>query len=127
MKAAVPTMGDRGLDEQVGEHFGRVPTYTIVDLDSGDVTVIENASHHKGGQGYPPELLAEHGVDVMLCRGLGRRAITMFTDLGIDVCIGATGTVRDVIKAFKADGLRSADSGDACTRHAFKGEGGHHH
>ncbi|MFO8133241.1 MAG: NifB/NifX family molybdenum-iron cluster-binding protein [Thermoplasmatota archaeon] len=126
MKVAVPTTGDRGLDEQVGEHFGRVPTYTIVDLDSNKVTVIDNTSHHKGGQRYPPELLAEHGVDMMLCRGLGRRAIQMFTDLGIDVCIGATGTVRDAIQAFKADRLQSADTGDACTRHAFHGEDGHH-
>lgn len=127
MKVAVPTKGDRGLNEEVGEHFGRVPTYTIVDLDSNEVTVIDNTSHHKGGEGYPPELLAEHGVDVMLCQGLGRRAIQMFTDLGIDVCIGAAGTVRDTIQAFKADELQSADTGDACTRHAFRGKGDHRH
>jgi len=127
MKVAIPTMGSRGLDEQVGEHFGRVPTYTIVDLDSNEVTVIDNTSHHQGGAGYPPELLAKQGVEVMLCRGLGRRAITMFTDLGIDVCIGAGGTVRETIEAFRADRLQSADTGDACTRHAFHGEDDHHH
>ena len=127
MKVAIPTMGKGGLNEQVGEHFGRVPTYTIIDLDSDEVTVIDNVSHHKGGTAYPPELLAEHGVDVMLCQGLGRRAITMFTDLGIDVCIGARGTVQDTIEAFRADRLQSAGTGDACTRHAFHGEGGHHH
>lgn len=126
MKVAIPTMGRWGLDEQVGEHFGRVPTYTIVDLDSDEVSVIDNTSHHKGGKGYPPELLAEHGVDVMLCRGLGRRAISMFTDLGIEVCIGASGTVREIIEGFKAGRLHSADAGDACTRHAFRGDGHRH-
>ena len=127
MKVAIPTMGYQGLDEQVGEHFGRVPTYTIVNLDNDKVTIIDNTSHHKSGQGYPPELLAEHGVDVMLCRGLGRRAISMFTDLGIDVRIGASGTVRDVVAASRADRLHSADTSDACTQHAFRGEGDHHH
>jgi len=53
MKVAVPTMGNEGLDEEVGQHFGRVPTYTIVDTETNDVKVINNTSQHAGGQGYP--------------------------------------------------------------------------
>ena len=34
MKVCIPTMGDRGMEETVGGHFGRVPTYTLVDTDS---------------------------------------------------------------------------------------------
>ena len=36
MKVCIPTMGEKGLDNLVGEHFGRVPTYTIVDLETQD-------------------------------------------------------------------------------------------
>jgi len=89
MKICIPTMGKRGLDDSVGEHFGRVPTYTIVDLETDEVKVVPNVSHHMGGQGDPPEIMAREGVNVMVCQGLGRRAISMFEGFGITVYIGA--------------------------------------
>jgi predicted Fe-Mo cluster-binding NifX family protein len=125
MKLGIPSMGEKGLEEQIGEHFGRVPYYTIVDTETGDVEVIENTSHHMGGQGQPPELLKEYGVEVMICQGLGRRAIDLFTELGINVCVGATGRVKDVVEAYKSGKLQEAGSGDACQQHAFRGEGKH--
>ena len=125
MKICIPTIGENGLNNHVGEHFGRVPTYTIVDLDSNKVKVIPNTSEHMGGLGQPPEIMAREGVNVMVCRGLGRRAITMFEELGIDVYIGASGTVRDAIDAFKQNKLQKASIDDACGRHAFRDQ--HHH
>ena len=125
MKIAFPTLGNKGLDEQIGEHFGRVPTYTIIDLETKELRVVPNTSHHMGGQGYPPELLAREGVKVMICRGLGRRAISMFQDFGIEVYIGATGTVRDALDAFMRGELKNASISDACGEHAFRDR--HHH
>ena len=124
MKICIPTMGENGLDDAVGEHFGRVPTYTIVDLDTDEVKVIPNTSDHMGGRGYPPEIMAKEGVNVMVCRGLGRRAIMMFEELNIDVYIGASGTVRDAVEAFKQGTLQKASEGDACGQHAFRDQ--HH-
>ena len=87
--------------------------------------MIANTSEHMGGQGYPPEIMAREGVNAMVCRGLGRRAIMMFEELGIDVYIGASGTVKDVIDAFKQDRLQKANIDNACGQHAFRDE--HHH
>ena len=125
MKICIPTIGENGLNNQVGEHFGRVPTYTIVDLDTNEVKVIPNTSEHMGGYGQPPQIMQKEGVNVMVCRGLGRRAILMFDELGIDVYIGASGTVRDAIDAFKQNRLRKASIDDACGQHAFRDQ--HHH
>lgn len=125
MKICIPTIGENGLNDQVGEHFGRVPNYTIVDLDSNQVKVIPNTSNHMGGVGQPPEIMAREGVNVMVCRGLGRRAIMMFDELGIDVYIGATGTVQDAIDAFKQGKLQKANVEDACGQHTFRDQ--HHH
>ena len=125
MKICIPTMGENGLDNLVGEHFGRVPTYTIVDLETNEVKVIANTSEHMGGQGYPPEIMSKEGVNVIICRGLGRRAIMMFEESGIDVYIGASGTVKDTIEAFKQDKLSTAGADDACGQHAFRDR--HHH
>ncbi len=133
MKVCVPTMGNRGLNEQVGEHFGRVPTYTIVNTDTGEVEILPNTSMHMGGEGYAPELLSTADVDVMLCSGLGRRAIGMFEEFGIMVYVGAYGTVKDAIQMWKEGKLQPATDANACGRHAFRGEGfgsgceNHHH
>jgi len=120
MKICIPTLGERGLDDSVGEHFGRVPTYTIVDLETEEVKIVPNISHHMGGQGDPPEIMAREKVNVMICQGLGRRAISMFEGYGISVYIGAGGTVRDAVEAFKQHKLQKASENDACGRHAFR-------
>jgi predicted Fe-Mo cluster-binding NifX family protein len=125
MKICIPTNGDRGWEDTVGEHFGRVPSYTIIDLNTNEVNVIPNTSDHMGGQGHPPEIMAREGINAMVCRGLGRRAITMFEEFGIDVYIGASGTVKEAVDAFKQGKLQKADINDACGRHAFRDQ--HHH
>ena len=120
MKICLPSNGENGLDDIVGEHFGRVPTYTIIDLDTEEVKVIPNTSHHMGGELYPPELMMQEGVNIMVCRGLGRKAILMFEEYGIDVYIGASGTIRDAVMAFKQGKLRKASILDSCGRHVFR-------
>ncbi len=120
MKVCIPTIDQQGLDDSVGEHFGRVPTYTIVDLETDDVTVIPNTSHHMGGQGDPPEIMAKEGVNAMICQGLGRRAISLFENLGIEVYIGASGTVRDAITMFQQGTLQKATLNSACGKHEFR-------
>jgi predicted Fe-Mo cluster-binding NifX family protein len=125
-------MGRKGMEEMIGEHFGRVPTYTIVDTESNETTVIENSSIHMGGSGYAPDLIARTGAQVMLCGGLGRRAIELFEQANIEVYMGADGTVMDALKMFKEGRLIKATQETACSKHAFRGEGtgeghGHHH
>lgn len=118
-KVCVPTNGTGGLDDQVGEHFGRVPTYTMFDPETEAVEIVDNTSEHMGGTGYPAEILAGLGIDVLLCSGLGRRAIQMLTESGIEVCTGISGTARQAIESWKAGDLTKASEGDACTRHEF--------
>jgi len=132
MRICIPTMDEGGLDARVGEHFGRVPTYTIVDTESGEVDIIQNNTVHMGGAGYPPDLIHRAGADVMLCGGLGRRAVSSFEELGIMVFVGAVGTVKDAVQMWKAGQLEAATDENACAQHAFRGEGtghghGHHH
>jgi predicted Fe-Mo cluster-binding NifX family protein len=125
MKICIPTMGEKGLEEAVGEHFGRVPTYTIVNLQTNEIKVIPNTSEHMGGVGHPPEIMVREGVDILICRGLGRHAINMFDETGIEVYIGASGTVKDAIAAYQQGQLRKAGIDDSCGRHAFHDQ--HHH
>lgn len=117
MKVCVPTIGRKGLDEQVSDHFGRAPTFTVVDTDTMELKVIENRSEHMGGSGKPPEHLAKEGVHVMLCSGLEPRAITMFEEFGIAVYVGAQGTVKNTIELWKSEKLQVATDENACKEH----------
>lgn len=127
MKIAVPTMGDGGLEELVGEHFGRVPAYTVTDTETGRIEMVPNTSHHMGGQGYPPELLHTAGVEILLCRGLGRRAVAMFEEMGIRVFVGAHGTVEEALHLWRQGGLQEATDENACQQHAFRRDRGCDH
>ena len=120
MKICIPTLGNEGLDDFVSEHFGRAPTFTIVDVAKNEVKIVQNTGEHFGGMGIVPEVVAEAGAEIVLCSGLGPRAISMFEQLGIEVYVGASGTVRDAIRAFQAGMLREATDADACRMHRHK-------
>jgi len=107
------------LDDLVGEHFGRVPTYTIYDSESETVEVVDNTSEHAGGSGLPADILSTLGIDVLLCSGLGRRAIGILSESGIEVCVGLSGTAREAVEAWKGGRLSGASDGDACQQHTF--------
>ncbi len=112
MRVCIPTAGWRGLDEHVSEHFGRAPTFTIVDLETGKVEVIPNTGKHGGGGGRTPaQTLVGLGIDALICSGIGPRAISFLESLGIKVYYGASGTVRDVIENFKAGKLQEISAG----------------
>ena len=124
-KVCIPTASSGGWDDRVGEHFGRVPTYTIVDTETNTVNVVPNTSEHAGGMGLPADILAGLGIDVLLCQGAGRRALMILEEKGIEVCAGISGTVRQAIDAWQGGGLSPATPGDACQQHAFHDHGSH--
>jgi len=121
MKVAIPSQGDTGLKEGISEHFGRSPNYTIIDTKTDKIEILNNTSHHMGGVGYPPEILRDAGVEALICRGLGLRAIQMFKEEGIKVYVGASGTVGDALESWKAGELSEASEEGACQQHAFRG------
>lgn len=117
MKIGIPTLGNGGLSEEVSPHFGRAPTFTLYDTETGAVEVVRNTSEHMGGHGKPPEMLRQHNVSVMVCSGLGPRAIGMFESYGVRVFVGASGTVQDSIDLWKEGVLQEATDENACKMH----------
>ena len=119
MRIAIPTESGDGTDSAIASHFGRAPWFTVIDTESGVVESIPNDGSHFGGPMLAPELLHSHKVEMILCHGLGTRAIALCSQLGIDVCIGAQPTARSIIEAYESNELRSATDADGCTQ-------GHH-
>jgi len=117
MKIAIPTMGEKGHEESVAEHFGRCPTYTILDKDGKIIEIINNTSSHMGGTGLPPELLHQNDINVLLCRGIGPRAIQLCQELQIDTYVDTGTTVKDIYNNWKSDALSKASLDDSCEEH----------
>ena len=122
MKIAVPTAENGGLNDLVSQHFGHANTFTIFDTETNEVEILPNQSMHRGGTGYPPEHLAPAGVEVMVCAGLGRRAIHLFEQFGIEVFVGASAieTAEAAIKAFQNGKLQMATDENACREHRYR-------
>lgn len=127
MKLCIPSMGQKGIEETVGQHFGKVPFYTLYDTETKEASVLPNTSEHNGGTGLPPELMAKEGVDIMLCGGLGKKAVDMFEQAGIDVFCGATGTVQDAIDAWESSKLTKATRDNSCSGHGHDDDHVHCH
>jgi predicted Fe-Mo cluster-binding NifX family protein len=70
-----------------------------------------------GGSGKPPEQIAKTGAHVLVCSGLGPRAISMFESYGIEVYVGAMGSVRDAVEMWRSGKLQKASDDNACKEH----------
>lgn len=95
MKIAIST--ENGL---VSAHFGRCPTYTIVDLQEGRVSTREEIPNPGHQPGFLPQYLSDKGVEAIIAGGMGPRAQGLFADKNIQTVIGVQGSVDEVIEKF---------------------------
>jgi len=117
MKIAVPTNGQKGFEEFVTEHFGRCQTYTILNENGALIEVINNTSSHMGGKGLPPELLKENNIKVLLCRGVGPKALLLCQKFSIDTYVIPGNFVKEIYQKWKSDKLSNATLNDTCKEH----------
>ena len=116
MKIAISTEGDC-----VSAHFGRCPSFTMVDIEAGKVMrreVIDNPGHHPG---FLPQFLQQNGVTAIIAGGMGQRAHMLFADAGIETIVGVSGTVNETIDQLIQGKLEAGES--LCQPGAGKGYG----
>lgn len=119
MKVGIPTMGKSGLEEQVSSHFGRAPTFTIVNTETMETEIIRNIKQ-PDETNQSPQKLSERGVQTVLCSNLGPKAIGTFEQLGIEVLTGAGKTVKKTLEKWKSGELKEATDKNACQEHRHK-------
>lgn len=117
MKIVIPTNNKKGLKDVVAEHFGRCLAYTFLNEKGEVLEIIDNPSEHAGGVGLPPELMKKHGADVLLCKDLGPRALSLCGQLGIDVYVSQAETVNEIFKMWQNNEIKRAREGDVCEQH----------
>ena len=116
MKICIPTVGKKGLCENISPHFGSAPTFTIVDLETTRFEVIvNNNEHHAHGMCHPLDILKGNDIDAVVCGGMGRRAVAGLNAGGIKAFLCKEGTVADVIKNFMAGTIMELTQEGACS------------
>lgn len=87
-RIAIPSMAEGGLDGKRAGHFGHCDTFTLVDVEDGNiekVSTIANETHVQGGCMVPVNLLANNQVNALIVGGIGMRPLMGFRQVGIDV------------------------------------------
>lgn len=107
MKIAISTDGG-----SVSAHFGRCPTYTLVDIADGKVLKREEIPNPGHSPGFLPGYLSQRGVEMIIAGGMGPRAQGLFAEKGIQTLIGVQGPVDEVIDLYLQGRLRSGQ--DLC-------------
>ncbi len=105
MLIAISTDGDF-----VSAHFGRCPSFTIVEVDNGrliDKRSIENPGHHPG---FLPQFFHQKGINCIVAGGMGRRAEELFSQAGIQTIVGVSGSVDEVVKRIVDGTLEGGES-----------------
>lgn len=116
MKIAVAKEGNA-----VSGHFGYCEGFQVYDVENNEIkgdNFLPNPGHRPG---FLPKFLGEKNVNVIIAGGMGSTAQQLFGENNIEVVVGATGQVDDVIKTYIDGNLKS--TGSVCHDHSYHDEG----
>lgn len=123
-------------NKEVFQHFGHTPEFAIYETDGEKIVSEKIHSCCDTGHGALAGLLAEDGVELLICGGIGGGAINALDQAGIKVVGGAQGKTRSVVEDFLTGKLsvredfhcHHHDSGHDCHEHGSGHScGGHCH
>ena len=119
-------------NNMVFQHFGKCPSFLLVDLEGKEIKSKQILSSGGSGHGALADLLASANVSVLICGGIGQGARNALAEKGISIIAGQSGNVDLILDQLKNDTLKDDPSG-SCNHHHEDGhdcgshEGGCHH
>lgn len=114
-RIAIPVDSDKGLESTVSGHFGHCRGFALVTIEDGQTTsidLVENVPHSSCAG--PVNLLAEHGVEILLASGMGMRPYVIAQQLGISVLKSDAKTVAEALEGFTKGDTRDMRDGGIC-------------
>lgn len=113
----VPSLSNEGLQAEVSQHLGKTPYFVLIKWENDQIEkfqVLESGSKHLGGRMTPGEFIAGSGANILLCGNLGQKAVQMIEKAGIEVYVGASGTVMEALQSWADSKLKPATMDTAC-------------
>ena len=119
MKLCIPVIEDRGFVSTLSDHFGSAPYFAIYDCETTRLSLVGNHEQtHPHGTCNPAGSLTSSGVQSVLCRGMGRRAVSMLAGLGIQVLLVTVQTVEEAVAQYMAGACSELSADKVCPGHA---------
>lgn len=104
---------------EVFQHFGKTENFKVYEVEDNKIISSEVISSNGSGHGALAGVLADQGVNVLICGGLGGGAQTALAEAGIEVCAGAAGDTDKAVQDY-LDGTLE-DAGVTCDHHHEEG------
>jgi predicted Fe-Mo cluster-binding NifX family protein len=114
MEIAITSTG-ADLEAEVDQRFGRARNFIIVDVETGDFEVIDNAQNVSAAQGAGVQAamnIAGKGVAYLLTGHCGPNAFRTLGGAGVKVITGVSGTVKEAVARFKNGEFEEVDAPD---------------
>ena len=123
MKVAISATG-KTLDAVVDPRFGRCSTMLFVETDDMSFEAVDNDNSSIGGGAgiQTAQLVAHKGVKAVLTGNCGPNAHQTLSAAGIEVFVGCSGTVSEVVARFMAGQLQPTTAPNVA-RHSGMGGG----
>jgi len=109
MRICITTTGT-DLDAQVDSVFGRARYFLLVDPETLEVEAVENVPGAHGAGVQASQIMVDKSVGTVLTGNVGPNAFQGLTAAGIKIYLGAKGTARDALAAYKAGTLQATSS-----------------
>ena len=97
------------------QHFGKTEFFKVYEVEDNKVVSSEVIGSNGTGHGALAGLLADQGISVLICGGIGGGAQTALAEAGIELCSGAQGDVDAAVDAYLKGELVS--TGVNCDHH----------
>jgi len=118
MRICIPTEDKGGINANVYGHFGSAPYFTIYDTDKETFRTVDNTNaHHSHGMCHPIGVLGASSIDVVVCQGMGMRAVQKLNEANVKTYRADGKTVADIVNKFKAGELEEITVQNACVQH----------
>ena len=104
---------------EVFAHFGHTQQFKIYEVEDGKVTSSTIIGSNGSGHGALAGLLADMGIDVLICGGIGGGAQAALAEQGVELCAGAQGSADEAVAAYLRGELVS--TGANCDHHREDG------
>jgi predicted Fe-Mo cluster-binding NifX family protein len=123
MKICIPVEANKGLESKPFGHFGSAPMFLVYDLESKELSEINNGDlGHEHGKCQPIKALSGNVVDVVIAGGIGQGAIVKLNSMGIKVYKAQGNNIEENIKLFNENKLNEFSSNHTCSHDGC----GHH-
>ena len=110
-------------DGEIFQHFGKTEFFKVYEAEDNQIISSEVIGSNGTGHGALAGLLADQGIDVLICGGIGGGAQAALDEAGVKLCAGVHGDADEAAKAYLNGELVS--TGANCDHHHH--EEGHLH